>query len=426
MKIRGAMGRGGRTGRELGTVALVVEQLRRTVPGGIGTYCRGLLGGLREVAHGGGAMPVVELVASRSPSVPDPLASEGWALRTSKLPGPLLTRAWDRGLVDVDRHADLVHALSLAGPPARHQPLVVTVHDLAFRSVPEAFPERGRRWHEAALGRAIARARYLVVPSAAVADELMGAGAPARSVVVIEHGSDHLPPPDPQATEALLARIEVSGPFVLAVGTLEPRKNLRRLVDAHRQASAALAEPLALVVVGPTGWGPLDLLDGDMEPPVPHHGPRARGGRGEAPVAQPFDAAPGARARAGEMLGARPARVDPVQVVATGPVTPGVLAGLYRRARLVAYVPLAEGWGLPPIEAMAAGTPVLASPVPSTGGAAWEVDPTDVAAIAAGLVTVATDEVVRAELVAAGWGRAAARTWRASAEEHLALWRSVA
>lgn len=406
-------------------MALVVEQLRRTVPGGIGTYCLGLLGGLRQVAQAGAAVPAVELVASRSPSSPDPLASEGWTLRVSKLPGPLLTRAWDRGLVDVDRHADVVHALSLAAPPARHRPLVITVHDLAFRSVPEAFPERGRRWHEAALSRAIGRARHLVVPSSVVADDLMAAGASGRSVVVIEHGSDHLPPPDPQSTEALLARVGVTGPFVLAVGTVEPRKNLHRLIEAHRRASASLSEPLALVVVGPAGWGPLDLPHDDLGSPAAGSAPR-RGDRSGEHVGAPVpSAALGVGSQASEKLRDQMARADRVQVVSTGPVAPAVLAGLYRRARLVAYVPLVEGWGLPPIEAMAAGTPVLASPVPSTGGAAWEVDPTDIDAMAAGLVTVATDEVVRAELVAAGWGRAAVRTWRASAEEHLALWRSI-
>ena len=71
------------------------------------------------------------------------------------------------------------------------------------------------------------------------------------------------------------------------------------------------------------------------------------------------------------------------------------LAGLYASARLLAYVPLIEGFGLPPVEAMSVGTPVVASPLPSTGGAAFEVDPNDTASIAAGLLRVATDEPTR-------------------------------
>ncbi len=94
-------------------------------------------------------------------------------------------------------------------------------------------------------------------------------------------------------------------------------------------------------------------------------------------------------------------------------------------ARLFAYVPLLEGYGMPPVEAMAHGTPVVASPVPSTGGAAYEVDPEDIESIAHGLVEVATDEGLRARLVASGLARAAEVTWANSARAHVALWSSL-
>lgn len=370
-------------------VALVVEQLRRRVPGGIGTYCTGLLHGLVALGLAGRPVPRVSVVASRVRQRPDPLAAFGLALHAVPLPGPLLTRAWDRGLVPVGGRG-VVHATSLAVPPAGRRRLAVTVHDLAWRRVPEAFPARGRRWHEAALGRARRRAARIVVPSPAVADELLVDGVPAGEVVVIEHGCDHLPPPDGPATDALLARLGVAGPFALAVGTLEPRKNLARLVEAHRLANAELAEPLPLVVVGPVGWG---------------HGQGAAPGSGAA-----VDVGCG-----------RPAP----PVVTTGKVDDRVLAGLYQRARLLAYVPLAEGYGLPPVEAMRAGTPVVASPLPSTGGACLTVDPTDVPAMARAIVTAATDEARRAELQQAG-RRRAARRWEDSAADHVALWQELA
>jgi glycosyltransferase involved in cell wall biosynthesis len=112
-------------------------------------------------------------------------------------------------------------------------------------------------------------------------------------------------------------------------------------------------------------------------------------------------------------------------VVLAGAVDGAVLAALYRRARLVVYVPLLEGFGLPAVEAMAAGTPVVASTVPSTGGAAWNVDPTDEDAIADGLAQVATDEAVRSQLQAAGTARAATLTWERSARQHLAAWETL-
>src|SRR4051794_41959530 len=99
-----------------------------------------------------------------------------------------------------------------------------------------------------------------------------------------------------------------------------------------------------------------------------------------------------------------------------------VLAGLYGRARLVAYVPLMEGFGLPAVEAMYACAPVVASPMPSTGGAAFEVAPTDVDAIADALVQVAGQEAVRSRLVTGGMLRTSELTWTAAARRHVELW----
>jgi glycosyltransferase involved in cell wall biosynthesis len=102
-----------------------------------------------------------------------------------------------------------------------------------------------------------------------------------------------------------------------------------------------------------------------------------------------------------------------------------VLAALYAGARCLAYVPLVEGWGLPAVEAMAAATPVVASSLPSAGSAALEVDPTDVAAVARGLVVAAGDDRRRSELVTAGLLRARELTWAAAAAAHRALWESL-
>lgn len=355
-------------------VVVVVEQLRREVPGGIGSYARGLLQGLAEV----GEAEDVEIIlhASRARRRPDRLAELRFPIAASRLPAPVLTRAWDRNLVRAPA-ADVVHSTSLAFPPAA-DPLSVVVHDLAWRDVPDAYPRRGRRWHEAALQRALARAEKLVAPSELVAGQLAAAGARPERVEVIEEGCDHLPPADLVAADALLARLGVRDGFLLTVSTLEPRKNLRRLLEAYELARSDLAEPWPLLVVGPTGWG-----DAMPRGAVPHG------------------------------------------VLLAGSVDDATLAGLYRRARCLAYVPLVEGFGLPPVEAMRECTPVVASAVPSTAGAALEVDALDPRAIARALVTASSDERARSELVTAGLLRARELTWAAVARRHLRLWRSM-
>lgn len=369
---------GRRTGRLRALRVLVVaQQLRRAAPGGIGTYVRGLVAGLADDAAAGGAAPapVVALLASRPPRGGDSLVGLGPPVLASPLPAPLLTRAWHAGVLGAPTGFDVVHAASFNAPRSA-APLTVAVHDLAWRVVPETFPRRGRRWHEAALDRAIHRATRLLVPSADAAEALVAAGAGAGQVEVVDpmYGCDHLPAPDPTAATEFLARRGVAGPYLLSVGTLEPRKNLGRLVQAYGRARPRLPDPWPLVIVGPKGWG--DAID-------------------SAPQAG---------------------------VVLAGPVPGPVLSALYQATRAVAYVPLHEGYGLPAVEAMAAGAPVVATPMPSTGGAALEVDPLDVDAIAAALVEASTDERCRRQLVIAGEQRARRLTWAAAAARHVELW----
>lgn len=318
-------------------VVVTTEQLRRSVPGGIATYARGLLQGLAgldvSVAAWGG------MIGPRAD-----------------------TALWDRGLAPGLPKADLVHATSLAVPPSR-RPTSVFIHDMAWREVPDAFPVRGRRWHEDALGRARVRAQLFLTPSRRSADALLADGFPAAAVEVVPEGCDHLP---------LHARLG-DGSYFLAVSTMEPRKNLTRLLAAYAQAQPRLRHPWPLKVVGPTGWG--------------------------------------------EAI--RPA----AGVEFVGRVSDPRLADLFAGARLLAYVPLVEGFGLPPVEAMRAGVPVLcSSTVPSATSGAHVVDATDVDAISEGLVRVAEDDELREALRAAGAARAAALTWRATAEAHVALW----
>jgi glycosyltransferase involved in cell wall biosynthesis len=366
-------------------VLLMAEQLRRRASGGIGTYVLGLLQGIDELraengdGDGDGDELHLELIASRPPTAmrhQNPQAGLGYPLRSSPLPGPLLTRAWDHGILRSPAGFDVVHATSLSTLEPGRAALVVTVFDLLWRRLPEAYPGRGRRWHDAALRRALRRADRFIVPDDAVAHDLADAGARRDRISVIAMGSDHLPPPDVEAGAAVLARAGVHGPFLLSVGTLEPRKNLARLIDAYGQIRERLPEPWPLVLVGPSGWGE-----------------QVRPGAG---------------------------------VVLTGLITPAELSALYASARLLVYVPLIEGFGLPPVEAMAHGTPVVASPLPSTAGAAFEVDPYQVDSIADGLLRVATDATEQTRLRTAGRERSAELTWKAIARRHLEVWHGAA
>jgi glycosyltransferase involved in cell wall biosynthesis len=393
------------------SVLMTVEQIRRAVPGGIGAYARGILSGLAaldtEGANAEGAPPSasppaslpasgvdVTLYASRAPRLgageADPLRQFGLPVILSRLPGPLMTRAWDHRLLSAPPGFDIVHSVSLAFPPQparRGGHAVITVHDLAWRRYPDATTKRGRKWHETSLRRAEHSEARLIVTSGFVAADLITDGVDEARITIVHGGSDHLAAPDEPATDATLRRLGVVGEFVLTVGTLEPRKNVQRLLEAYRLVRPTLPEPWPLLVVGPEGWGPALSRNLHQE-----------------------------------------------GVTFAGGVSDGVLAGLYRRARAFAYVPLTEGYGLPPLEAMRLGTPsVVAREVPSvhdldqTGEPAVRlVDPFDIEEIAAGLFSVLTDEALRADLSARGEAYSGARTWKAAAEAHLRLWTGLA
>jgi alpha-1,3-rhamnosyl/mannosyltransferase len=240
------------------------------------------------------------------------------------------------------------------------------------------------RWHESGLVRARDSGASLVVPSKFVAADLTADGVDAGRLSIIKGGSDHLVAADLAATDALLTRLGVDGEFLLTVSTLEPRKNVDRLLMAYRILRRSLPKPWHLVIVGPTGWGPR-----------------------------------------------LPSPEDQAGVILAGAVPDAVLTGLYQRARAFTYVPLTEGYGLPPLEAMRAGTPaVVANEVPSVHDLGEEGEPAvaivnPVDDIAGGLYRVLTDETLRADLAARGEAYARGRTWQSTAEQHRALWRSL-
>jgi glycosyltransferase involved in cell wall biosynthesis len=262
------------------------------------------------------------------------------------------------GLARRARGLDLLHCTTFRAPRRPPVPLVVTVHDLALLRHPEAFPTWHRRTGVPALRSAVRVADAVVAVSAFTRDEL-GAllDVPAGKVRVVPNGVDPLFTPHGPAAP---------GSFVLAVGTLEPRKNLGAVVTAATLAGVELR------VVGAAGWGGVTV--------------------------------PGWLGRASD----------------------DELAALYRGARCLVYPSLYEGFGIPVLEAMACGTPVVTSRGGATeevaGGAAVLVDATDPDAIAAG---IAEAEARRDELVALGLERARGFTWHHAADLVEALWREL-
>jgi glycosyltransferase involved in cell wall biosynthesis len=279
---------------------------------------------------------------------------------------PIRDVGWYLGAVPLlARGADVLHCPTFRAPVRSSLPLVVTFYDLAVLRHPQTFNAWTRSYSRALLPRVAKAATRLIAISEFTAQELVDVlRVPEEKIRVIPVATGAPFTPDGAAAE---------GDYVLAVGTLEPRKNLRRLVEGFRRANLNGCE---LRVVGAKGWG-------NVEP-------------------------------AGE------------GVRWLGRVSDDELARLYRGARCVAYVSLYEGFGLPVLEAMACGTAVVSSdlpPVREFGRGVVRVDPQDPDAIAAGLGEALAR---RDELAREGREASAAYDWARVARETAAVYREVA
>jgi glycosyltransferase involved in cell wall biosynthesis len=297
-----------------------------------------------------------------------------------RLPAKLVQSAWRRldrpSIARLTGPIDVVHATNFVLPALGGALGVVTVHDLSFYR-DDAFPG-GERLRDL-VPWSVARAACVIAPTAVVADEIVATyGVPRERVHAIHEGVSPVFFGAAPLADTALEAMGIRRPYAIAVGALEPRKNLRRLLEAWTAARRELAG-WTLVLAGPPGWGP-EL------PPAP----------GVVPIGWVGD----------ETL-------------------PGLLAG----AEVFCYPSTYEGFGLPPLEAMAAGTPALVGRYEAAwevlGDAALLVDPADSEAISLQLTRLAADDDLRRRTARAGRARAASFTWERTARATADAYRSV-
>lgn len=358
-------------------------------PTGVGSFAAGLLAAL---AARDDVSPRAFAVSWRRRGAIVERLPAGVAAAQRAMPARPLHLAWRRvGFPPIEWFVgpvDVVHGTNYVVPPARRARRVVSVYDVTTVRYPEmctpatlAFPDLIRR--------AAARGAWVQVPSRFVAAEVVELlGADPSRVRVVPLGVPDLPAPDLGAPARTLP--EGATRYVLAVGTAEPRKDLPGLVAAFDRVvgeGGPSRRDLALVLAGPDGWGS-DALDAAI-----------------------------AAARAGS------------RIVRTGWVDDATLAGLLGGATLLAYPSRYEGFGFPPLQAMARRVPVVATRAGSLeevlGDAAELVDPGDADALAGAISRVLDDDALRRALVARGTARAARYGWDRCAAGFADLYREA-
>ncbi len=281
---------------------------------------------------------------------------------------------------EMARHApDLLFVPAHVLPPVRPKRTLVTIHDLGYRYFPEAHPRRQRLYLEWSTRWNARVASHILADSGATRDALVQAyGIAASKITVAYPGYDSALAPvrDAGMLAAVKARYGISGPYILFIGRLQPRKNLVRLIEAFARLAPDRPD-LSLVLAGPAGW-----------------------------LAEPI------RARVSELgLEAR--------VLFPGYIADADKAALISGALVFAYPSLYEGFGFPALEAQACGVPLLASTTSSlpevVGDGGLLVDPLDTSAIAAGLVRLLDDVMLRRTLVALGSANLRRFSWEATA-----------
>jgi glycosyltransferase involved in cell wall biosynthesis len=330
------------------------------------------------------------VVSNRSVETSQPLPAH---VRVSTSPWRVPRLVWMQALAPRELRrlgADVVHFTNGMMPIASSIPTVVTIHDMSLTLYPQYHPPRRVLLNRPLVNLAARRADAIITVSESARRDIVRiyGVAPSRVHVVHEAAAPCFTPvADPGRLQRVRAAYGLGERFILYVGTIEPRKNLPMLIEAFSRRTRSGDLPHQLVCAGPYGW-----LCADVD-------------------------------RLIDRLQLRR------QVRFTGYVSFEDLPALYSMAEIFVFPSVYEGFGLPVIEAMACGTPVITADVPAltevAGGAAVHVASLDVGALGDALVALAGDRERRADLSARGLERARAFSWRRAAIETLAVYRQV-
>jgi len=373
-------------------VAITLEQCWHRVPGGTAAAALGCVDALGRLT----APPEMVGISAWHRNPPEEPFAPSIEMAQLRLPRAGLYWGWHKlRWPSVQRAAgrvDAIHATGMAVPP-RTAPLAVTVNDLAFLRHPDHFTPRGMRFFVQSLELTRKDADIVVCPSQHTADDCSRAGIPAERLRVVPYWTDDDMVPT-QVAEEVRQKFGLAERFVLWVGTAEPRKNLAGLLEAWRVLGRTAEE---LVLVGPAGWK--SNLDNDLA------------------------------ASKSNLGGALASSEQPVRRL--GFVSETDKRALMRAASVVCYPSLTEGFGLPVLEAMVQGAPVVTSASGATaevaGSAGVLVDPTQPTQIADALAGLLDDPDAAARAGKQGRERALAEfTWERTAGGLVDVYRELA